>query len=274
MDKRLSNIDYKEKAAELRREIITTLHRAGGSFNGGSLSCADILTVLFRGGFMRFDPQHPDAPDRDMFILSKGHCSSALYAALASVGMIPHEALADYGKDGSAMCIHPKRGSYPGVEASSGSLGHGLALGTGSALAARVMGCDARVYVLMGDGECNEGSVWENAAFAARQKLANLTVIVDRNHLQGCGRDEEVLAYGDMAEKFRAFGFHALTVDGHDCAQIEAALTEALAYEDGPTAIIAETVKGKGVSFMEDRLEWHYKSTTAEQYAQAMEELR
>ena len=270
----MSKIDYTEKAVALRREIVTTLHHAGGSFNGGSLSCADILTVLFHGGFVRVDPRHPDAADRDMFILSKGHCSSALYATLASVGMIPREALADYGKDGSAMCVHPKRGSYPGVEASSGSLGHGLALGTGSALAARIMGCDARVYVLMGDGECNEGSVWENAAFAARQKLANLTVIVDRNHLQGCGRDEEVLSYGDMAEKFHAFGFHAISIDGHDHSQIEAALTEALTYTDGPTAIIAETVKGKGVSFMEDQPEWHYKSTTAEQYAQAMEELR
>ena len=270
----MTGLDYAGLSKAIRREIITTLHRAGGSFNGGALSCADIVTVLFHGGFMRFDPQRPDAPDRDMFILSKGHCSSALYAGLASVGMIPHEALADYGKDGSAMCIHPKRGSYPGVDVSSGSLGHGLALGTGSALAARILGYDSRVYVLMGDGECNEGSVWENAAFAARQKLANLTVIVDRNHLQGCGRDEEVLAYGDMAEKFRAFGFHTLAIDGHDHGQIEAALTEALTYEDGPTAIIAETVKGKGVSFMEDRLEWHYKSTTAEQYAQAMEELR
>ena len=267
-------MDYAEKAKALRREIVTTLHRAGGSFNGGALSCADIITVLFQGGFMRFEPRRPDAADRDMFILSKGHCSSALYGGLVSVGMIPPEALGEYGKDGSAMCIHPKRGSYPGVEASSGSLGHGLALGTGSALAARIMGCDARVYVLMGDGECNEGSVWENAAFAARQKLANLTVIVDRNRLQGCGRDEEVLAYGDMAEKFRAFGFHTLAVDGHDHSQIETALKDALAWEDGPTAIIAETVKGKGVSFMEDRLEWHYKSTTAKQYAQAMEELR
>lgn len=269
----MGNVNYAEKAAELRREIVTTLHRAGGSFNGGSLSCADIIAVLFHG-FLRFDPEHPDAPDRDMFILSKGHCSSALYAGLASVGMIPLETLAGYGADGSTLCIHPKKGSYPGVEASSGSLGHGLALGTGSALAARIMGCDARVYVLMGDGECNEGSVWENAAFAARQKLSNLTVIVDRNHLQGCGRDEEVLDYGDMADKFRAFGFHATTIDGHDYMQIEAAFREAAAFGNGPAAIIAETVKGKGVSFMEDRLEWHYKSTTEEQYAQAMEELR
>ena len=269
----MTGLDYVGLSKQIRRQILTTLHRAGGSFAGGALSCADIVAVLF-GGFMRFDAQHPDAPDRDMFILSKGHCSSALYAGLAAVGMIPDQALADYGADGSAICIHPKKGAYPGVDVSSGSLGHGLALGTGSALAARIMGCGARVYVLLGDGECNEGSVWENAAFAARQKLANLTVIVDRNHLQGCGRDEQVLDYGDMAEKFRAFGFRTAVIDGHDCAQIEAALADAAAYQDGPTAIVAETVKGKGVSFMEDRLEWHYKSTTPAQYAQAMGELR
>lgn len=270
----MTELDYAGLAKAIRREIITTLYRAGESFNGGSLSCADIITVLFHGGFMRFDPRRPDAPDRDMFILSKGHCSSALYVGLVSVGMMSREVLSSYGANGSTLCIHPKKGSYPGVEVSSGSLGHGLPLGTGSALAARIMDCDARVYVLMGDGECNEGSVWENAAFAARQRLSNLTVIVDRNHLQGCGRDEEVLDYGDMGEKFRTFGFHTFAIDGHDHGQIEAALMEALAWKDGPTAIIAETVKGNGVSFMEDRLEWHYKSTTAEQYAQAMEELR
>lgn len=268
----MGGIDYAEKAKALRREIVSTLHHAGGSFGGGALSCADIITVLFHG-FMRFDPQHPDAPDRDMFILSKGHCSSALYAGLASVGMIPHEALADYGQDGSAMCIHPKRGAYPGVDVSSGSLGQGLALGTGSALAARIIGYNARVYVLMGDGECNEGSVWENAAFASQQKLSNLTVIVDRNHLQGCGRDEDILNYGDMGRKFRAFGFHTICIDGHDYGQIEGALEVAVNSKDGPTAIIAETVKGKGVSFMEDRLEWHYKSPNDQQYAQAIKEL-
>lgn len=268
----MSNIDYAGKARALRREIVTILHRAGGSFGGGSLSCADLITVLFHR-FMRFDPARPDAPDRDMFLLSKGHCSSALYAGLASVGMIPHEALEQYGADGSTMCIHPKKGACPGIDISSGSLGHGLALGTGSALAARIMGYDSRVFVLLGDGECNEGSVWENAAFASRQKLNQLIIIVDRNHLQGCGRDEDILNYGDLAGKFRAFGFNAVTIDGHDYSQIEAALEYGVAYQDGPTAIIAETVKGKGVSFMEDRLEWHYKSLNDEQYAQAIGEL-
>lgn len=268
----MATIDYVEKASALRREILTILHRAGGSFSGGALSCTDIIAVLFNR-FMRFDPVRPNAPDRDMFLLSKGHCSSALYAGLASVGMIPHEAMVQYGADGSTLCIHPKRGAYPGIDISSGSLGHGLAQGTGSALAARILGYDSRVFVLLGDGECNEGSVWENAAFASRQKLHNLVVIVDRNHLQGCGRDEDILNYGDLAEKFGAFGFHTLTIDGHDHQQIEGALEIAVNWRAGPTAIIAETVKGKGVSFMENRLEWHYKSPNHEQYAQAMEEL-
>ena len=263
---------YEKKAKELRREIISILHRAGGSFSGGALSCADLITVLFQS-FIRFDANHSDSPERDMFLLSKGHCSSALYAALSSIGMIPDEFLKEYGEDGSTLCIHPKRGSYPGVEISSGSLGHGLALGTGSALAARIIGCDARVFVMLGDGECNEGSVWENAAFASRQKLNNLIVIVDRNHLQGCGRDEEILNYGDLGEKFKAFGFNTICINGHDYGQIEGALETAVNFGDRPTAIIAETVKGKGVSFMEDRLEWHYKSPNNQQYRQAMEEL-
>lgn len=267
--------NYQEEAKRLRREIVTVLHRARGSFSGGALSCADLMTVLFKGGYLRLNPTDPCNPNRDMFILSKGHCSSALYVSLAQAGMFPMEELENYGRDGSRMIIHPKRGTYPGVETSSGSLGHGLPLATGSALAARIMGSDARVFVLMGDGECNEGSVWENAAFAARQKLNNLTVIVDRNRLQGCGRDCEVLNYGDMAEKFRAFGFRAFDIDGHDCAAIEDALKAAVSRDDErPTAIIAETVKGKGVSFMEDRLEWHYKSPNDEQYAIAMEELK
>lgn len=266
-------MDYAAEAKALRRGILTTLYHAGGSFSGGALSCADIITVLFHR-FMRFDPAHPDAPGRDMFLLSKGHCSSALYAGLSAAGMIPEEALSRYGADGSTLCIHPKKDSYPGIDISSGSLGHGLPQGTGSALAARIMGSDARVFVLMGDGECNEGSVWENAAFASRQELDNLTVIVDRNHLQGCGRDEEVLAYGDLGKKFRAFGFHTIDIDGHNYEQIEGALEIAAHWKGSPTAIIAETVKGKGVSFMEDRLEWHYKSLSDEQYAQAMEELR
>jgi transketolase len=265
--------NYAEIAKSLRREIITMLHRANGSFAGGALSCIDIITVLFHG-FMRFNPQNPKDPNRDMFILSKGHSSSALYAGLYSVGMIDRETLATYGMDGSSLIIHPKKDSYPGVDVSSGALGHGIALGTGSALAARIMGNDARVFVLMGDGECNEGSVWENAAFASRQRLGNLTVVVDRNRLQGCGYDKDVLNYGDMGEKFRAFGFRVIDIDGHNYDEIEGALQQAVSSDQGmPAAIIAETIKGKGVSFMENRLEWHYKSLNDEQFNTGMGEL-
>lgn len=269
----MSSVNYAEKAKELRRTILQTLHDSNGSFSGGSLSSIDLLTVLFHG-IMRLDPVRPKARDRDMFILSKGHCSSALYAVLTSVGMMPAEALNTYGRDGSVLGVHPKKDSYPGIEVSSGSLGHGLALASGSALAAKILHDDAKVYVLMGDGECNEGSVWENAAFASRQKLNNLIVMIDRNRLQGCGRDQEVLNYGDIAEKFRAFGFQAVNIDGHDYHQIETALKSAVAAKETPTAIVAHTIKGKGVSFMEDRLEWHYKSPNDEQLRQAMEELR
>lgn len=268
----MSSVNYAEKAKELRRMIIQTLHDANGSFSGGSLSSIDLLTVLFHG-IMRLDPVGTKARDRDMFILSKGHCSSALYVSLVSAGIMPADALKTYGRNGSVLGIHPKKDSYPGVEVSSGSLGHGLALGSGSALAAKILHSDAKVFVLMGDGECNEGSVWENAAFASRQNLDNLIVMVDRNRLQGCGTDQQVLNYGDMAEKFRAFGFRTLEIDGHDYSQIETALRFATQAGGKPTAIIANTVKGKGVSFMENRLEWHYKSPNDEQLAQAMEEL-
>lgn len=268
----MNSLEYAQKAKEMRRMILTTLYRAKGSFGGGALSCADLIAVLFHG-FMRFDATPPYHPKRDMFILSKGHCSSALYAGLVSVGRMPEELLQTYGADGSKLSVHPNRECWPGVEVSTGSLGHGLPLGIGSALAARVLDCDARVFVLMGDGECNEGSVWESAAFASRQKLDRLTVIIDRNGLQGCGRDCEVLNYGDLGEKFRAFGFQVAEVDGHCHAQIAKALQAAVAQRSGPTAIIAHTLKGKGVSFMEDHLEWHYKSLDDWQYAQAMEEL-
>jgi len=269
----MQNQPYPEIAKQLRKEILLMLNRANGSFAGGALSCIDIITVLFHG-FMRFNPDDPRKPDRDMFILSKGHASSALYAGLYSAGMIDRQTLETYGLNGSRLVIHPKKDSFPGVDVSSGALGHGLAMGTGAALAARILGSDARTFVLMGDGECNEGSVWENAAFASRQSLSNLTVIVDRNGLQGCGRDEEVLDYGDMGAKFRAFGFTVVDIDGHNYGEIESALAQAVSGRSAkPTAIIAHTVKGKGVSFMEDRLEWHYKSPNDEQLKIALEEL-
>lgn len=256
---------YKEKAKNIRKIVLTILHNANGSFNGGSLSCVDLLTVLF---YSYLD--YKNFYDRDMFILSKGHCSSALYATLFSLGIMTKDRLNDYGKDGSTLCVHPKINPHQGIEASSGSLGHGLALATGSVLAARIMKKNCYSYVLMGDGECNEGSVWENAAFASKEKLNHLVAIIDRNGLQGCGRD--VLNYGDIAEKFRAFGFRTINIDGHNYEEIDNAYNFAHTPSNRPTAIIAKTIKGKGVSFMEDKLEWHYKSTNEQQYKQAMEE--
>jgi len=265
--------NYEQKATQIRTDIIKMLHRANGSFGGSAMSCADIITVLFHG-HMRFNPSDPYAPERDMFILSKGHAGSALYAALSSVGVIDSSELETYGINGTKMVMHPKRGTYPYVDTSTGALGHGICLAVGSALAARVLRSDARTFVLLGDGECNEGSVWENAALASKQKLDNLVVIVDRNGLQSCGRDEEVLDYGDMGEKFSAFSFNVINIDGHDCDAIDGAFKAAAEYKGKPTAIIANTIKGKGISYMEDRLEWHYKSPNDEQLKIALEELR
>jgi len=265
--------NYADIARNMRGDIVTMLHRANGSFGGSAMSCVDLITVLFHG-HMRFNAENPNDPARDMFLLSKGHASSALYAGLASVGLIDRTELETYGMNDTKMIIHPKLGTYPYVDASTGALGHGICQAAGSALAARIIKCDANVFVLMGDGECNEGSVWENAALASRQKLNNLTVIVDRNGLQGCGRDEEVLNYGNMGEKFRAFGFNVIDIDGHDYEAIDDALKIATSRKtDKPAAIIAKTIKGRGASYMEDRLEWHYKSPNAEQLKTALEEL-
>jgi len=264
---------YESLARRIRGDVVTMLHRANGSYAGSALSCVDLITVLFHG-FMRFAATNPDDPVRNMFFLSKGHASSALYASLASVGVIDYAELENYGKNDTKMIIHPKLGSYPHVEASTGALGHGVCQAVGSALAARILKCGAKVFVLVGDGECNEGSVWECAAFASRQKLSNLTVIVDRNGLQGCGRDADVLNYGDMGEKFRAFGFNVIDIDGHDYKAIAGAYKKAVSpLSRKPTAIIAKTIKGRGVSFMEDKLEWHYKSLTDEQLKTALEEI-
>jgi transketolase len=264
--------DYKKLSAEIRLGVLKMLYEAKGSFAGGSLSAADIVTVLYHGGYMRKSGGQ-SSPFKDVLVLSKGHSSSVMYSALKSVGVLTQEQLDTYALDGTKLCIHPKRNNVPGVVFSTGALGHGLAMAAGSALGAKIQGVDSRVYVLLGDGECNEGSVWENIPFAVKQKLDNLTIIVDRNCLQGCGRDVDVLNYGDMADKFRAFGCDTVDIDGHNYTEIETALMNA-GKKGIPAAIIANTVKGKGVSFIEDRVEWHYKSMTPEQYEQAVSEVR
>lgn len=265
---------FDRRARELRARIIETSCRSGTPHLGSCLSCVDILVALYFH-ILRHDPADPTAPGRDRFILSKGHAVPALFQVLAEAGFFPSALLADYGRIGSPFGEHPPApGKIPGIEAATGSLGHGLPIGVGMALAARLSGRQSRVFVLLGDGECNEGSVWEAALLAAGQALGNLTVVVDYNKWQGTGRSNEILALAPLAEKWRAFGWAASEVDGHDLGAVCAALARS-EDADGtpPRAIIAHTVKGKGVSFMEDDNNWHYRIPTEAEVAEAKREL-
>ncbi len=244
---------------------------AQSSHLGGALSAADIIAVLYQD-ILRVDPASPDRPGRDRFIMSKGHCCSALYAALAIKGFFPLKELSDYGKDGSRLMTHASH-HVPGVEFSTGSLGHGLPVGCGLALAVKREGQDSRAFILLGDGECDEGSNWEAAMFAGHHGLDGLVAIVDFNMLQSFGTVKEVLDLDPFADKWRAFRWAVREVDGHDHAQLESALGRIPCEPGKPTVVIARTVKGKGVSFMENKLEWHYKSPNAEQLKQALQEL-
>jgi transketolase len=260
-------------AAELRGEVIGLSHRAKTPHLGSSLSCLDLLAVLY-WEFLRIDPKKPASPDRDRFILSKGHAAPALYATLCRRGFFSPRLLADYAKDGAALAEQPAPDCAPGVEWATGSLGHGLSVGIGIALAARIQKCDYRTVALLSDGECNEGSVWEAAMFAAAQKLGSLTVLVDYNKWQATGRSEEVMALAPLRDKWEAFGWESYEVDGHDFAEIRAALACAeLPDRSKPLAIIAHTIKGRGVSFMEDDNNWHYRIPNAEELVAAKKEL-
>ncbi len=266
-------------ASEMRRDIVTMLAAAGSGHPGGSLSAADVVAALYFGGILRHDPANPNDPARDRFVLSKGHAAPVLYAALAEAGYFPKEWLGSLRKLGSHLQGHPDMHKCPGVEVSAGSLGQGLAVSCGLALglaqnAARD-GVEApRVFTLMGDGELQEGEVWEAAMFAAHRKLSNLVAIVDNNGLQIDGRVEDVCGLGDVAGKFVAFGWHAIEVtDGNDVEECHAALRCALACEDGPCVVVLHTVKGKGVSFMEDQAGWHGKAPNAEELAQALADI-
>jgi transketolase len=251
-------------ARSIRLDVLLMTYEKHSGFIGTSFSCADILAVVF-SSFLK---------PEDMFILSKGHGASALYAALANIGAFGRERLfSEFNTTGGNMGVHPKKGSLPGVETSGGSLGQGLGLACGVALASRVQGVPKRVYTLLGDGECNEGSVWEGFMFANRFKLNALTAVVDRNKLQSYGHDHEVLDMGDMGRKIQSFGWNTITADGHDCGQLWDALGAAAEYKDGPTAIVANTVKGKGVSLFEDKVLWHYKWPEDEHMEVAIEEL-
>jgi transketolase len=248
------------------------VHRAQASHAGSALSLVDILVSL-HFEVMRGDPARPDDPARDKLILSKGHGCAALYATLVERGYCDPAVLQTYCLDGGQLAGHPIRHCIPGVEVTSGSLGHGLSIGAGWALGDRTLGRPSRVFVVMGDGECNEGAVWEAAMFAAARGLDNLFALVDYNRLQGLGRTHLINQIDPLAEKWRTFGWDVREVDGHSFEALLSAFGDSAELAGRPRAIIAHTVKGKGVSFMEDQLSWHYKSPTVDQYSQALREL-
>lgn len=257
----------------LRKKIVRMIGEAGSGHPGGSLSAVEIVTALLFGGALRHRPAEPGWPDRDRFILSKGHACPVLYAAYAELGMIDEAALWTLRKLGSPLQGHPDVRRLPILEASTGSLGQGLSFGLGEALAARLDGRPTRVYVLLGDGECNEGQVWEAAMSAAHHRVDNLVAIVDLNEQQLDGWTRDILGMEPVAEKWRAFGWHVIEVDGHDLAALLSAFEEAKTVRGRPTCVLAHTVKGKGVSFMEFDLEFHGKAPTKDEVARALAEL-
>ena len=269
----MNKLELQKTAVEVRKGIVEGVHSAKAGHPGGSLSAADIFTYLYFEE-MNIDPKNPKDPDRDRFVLSKGHTAPGLYSALAHRGYFPVEDLLTLRHTGSYLQGHPDMKHIPGVDMSSGSLGQGLSAACGMALGAKQAKKDYRVYALCGDGEIQEGQIWEAAMFAGFRKLDNLCVIVDNNNLQIDGAIDEVCSPYPIDKKFEAFNFHVINIDGNDFDQIKAAFDEAKATKDMPTAIIAHTVKGKGVSFMENNVGWHGKAPNDEEFAVAMEDLR
>ena len=260
-------------ALTLRKRLVTTSANAKIPHLGSCLSCVELLVQLYWQE-PRIDPLNPEDPDRDRFLLSKGHGAPILFQVLAERGFYPMERLEDFGKPGSVFHEHPPKPGYiPGIEAATGSLGHGLPMALGMALAARIQKRPTRCYALLGDGECNEGSIWEAAMLAAAQKVDTLTAIVDFNKWQATGRSQEVMALDPLAVKWEAFGWHALEIDGHDFNAIDQALESARAETTRPSVIVAHTVKGKGISFMEDDNNWHYRTPNAQELDAALAEL-
>ena len=264
--------ELQRKANEVRKGIVTAVHAAKAGHPGGSLSAADIFTYLYFEE-LNIDPKDPKKPDRDRFVLSKGHTAPGLYSALALRGYFPVEDLKTLRHLGSYLQGHPDMKHIPGVDMSSGSLGQGISAAVGMALSAKLSGDDYRVYTLLGDGEIQEGQVWEAAMLASHRKLDNLVVIVDNNGLQIDGAIDEVCSPYPIDKKFEAFNFHVINVDGHDFDALDAAFKEARETKGQPTAIIAKTIKGKNVSFMENQASWHGSAPNAEQYAVAMADL-
>lgn len=262
----------KIRAAELRGRVIEMSYAAQAAHLASSLSCIDILVAAY-WHVLAVDPQRHNDPLRDRFILSKGHAAAALYATLATKGYFPVLELESYCRDGGRLAEHPPANQLPGVEAATGSLGHGLPIGCGMALSGRIKGETFRVYALLSDGENNEGSVWEAAMFAAAHKLDNVCVIVDYNKWQATARSNETLMLAPLCEKWAAFGWDAREIDGHDVGALAEAMQNVPNGSGKPVALIAHTIKGKGVSFMEDDNNWHYRAPTADEVAQARKEL-
>ena len=268
----MNKLELMKMANNIRKDIVTAVHAAKAGHPGGSLSAADIYTYLYFEE-MNIDPADPKKADRDRFVLSKGHTAPGYYSALAERGFFPVEDLKTLRHTGSYLQGHPDMKHIPGVDMSSGSLGQGISAAVGMALSAKIYGDEYRVYTLLGDGEIQEGQVWEASMLAGFKKLDNLVVIVDNNNLQIDGPIDEVNSPYPIDKKFEAFNFHVINIDGHDFDQIDAAFKEAKEAKGMPTAIIAKTVKGKGVSFMEDKAAWHGAAPNDEQYAVAMADL-
>ena len=269
----LSVAKLKATALTLRRRLVTTSAEAKIPHLGSCLSCVELLVQLYWRE-LHIDPANPEDPDRDRFLLSKGHGAPILFQVLAERGFFPIERLRDFGKAGSVFHEHPPKPGYiAGIEAATGSLGHGLPMALGMALSARIQKQPTRCYALLSDGECNEGSIWEAALMAASQRLHTLTAIIDFNKWQATGRSQEVLALDPLASKWEAFGWHAQEIDGHDFTEISQALEAARAERERPSVIVAHTIKGKGVSFMEDDNNWHYRTPNSQELAAALAEL-
>lgn len=269
----MNNHELKKHALEVRRGILTATHAARSGHPGGSLSAAELMTFLYFEE-MNIDPRNPKKADRDRFVLSKGHCTPGLYSVLAERGFLPKEDLSTFRHTGSYLQGHPDMKHVPGVDMSTGSLGQGISAAVGMAISSQVFGSGYRVYALLGDGELEEGEVWEASMLAGFRKLDNLVVVIDNNNLQIDGAITEVNSPYPIDKKFEAFHFHVISVsDGSDFETLRAAFSEARVTKGMPTAIILKTVKGKGVSFMENQVGWHGKAPNDEEFKQAMEEL-
>lgn len=261
-----------KRANWIRRKALDMIRRAGQGHPGGDMSSADILAVLYNS-VLRFDPNRPDDPGRDRFVMSKGHCTGAFYAALAGAGFFPESELNTYLAPQSRLNGHPNRTYLPGVETNTGPLGHGLPVAVGIAVAAQIDHADYRVFALTGDGELQEGSMWEAAMFAGHRRLNMLTAIIDRNNLQQGAPTEDTNGLEPLADKWQAFGWDVLSIDGHDHGALDTALSASPSQRTKPLCIIANTIKGRGISYMENKASWHHGVPNDEQYRQAIAEL-